>query len=234
VEDRAVCDGGGGVEGGKLGAVGAKAVKSDYQKALIGAILVVCVIAGVVAAVLYRRTLTATVTAMSWYRAVGIQEWKTVRENGWTVPPDGRTTYTRWEVRYYHTVVTGYRTVCTGTGKTRTCNSQATTRLEPVYDTKYYYDIERWIEVSKVERRGTDRAPRWPEDLDLRYGNEGAPRIGDQRPGTRYSRYVVLFHDKDGYHELDMLESMWGTFHLPGRAELDYNFVGQVVNARAL
>ena len=54
-------------------------------------------------------------------------------------------------------------------------------RQEPVYDTKYYYEIDRWTVVDAAKSSGHDQNPSWPE-LKLKDG---------QRAGSKKEYYSV-------------------------------------------
>lgn len=62
-------------------------------------------------------------------------------------------------------------------------------RREPIYDTRYAYQIERWLPDDTAWARGdAAREPAWP-----------AVRIGrNEREGARVERYVLRFTDEDG------------------------------------
>ena len=54
----------------------------------------------------------------------------------------------------------------------------------PVYDTKYYYEIERWVHDRTEESSGVNVEPYWPEyTLD-----------DDERAGTQKSEYIIAFY----------------------------------------
>ncbi len=54
-------------------------------------------------------------------------------------------------------------------------------RSEPVYATKYYYDITRWRVCDKCITSGNDRSPYW-----------GTPQIdADERKGNSYENYYI-------------------------------------------
>ncbi|HEX5726925.1 MAG TPA: zinc finger protein [Longimicrobiaceae bacterium] len=61
-------------------------------------------------------------------------------------------------------------------------------RREPVYATKYRYEIERWLPDSLAVQRGGAGDPAWPE-----------PRLGRrERLGPRTEKYVLTFRDEEG------------------------------------
>ncbi|HEX6368977.1 MAG TPA: hypothetical protein VF006_08590 [Longimicrobium sp.] len=62
-------------------------------------------------------------------------------------------------------------------------------RREPIYDTKYAYEIEKWLPDDTAWARGdAAKEPAWP-----------AVRIGrNEREGARIQRYVLRFTDGEG------------------------------------
>lgn len=54
-------------------------------------------------------------------------------------------------------------------------------RKEPVYATKYYYEIDKWTVVDTAKSSGNDQNPSWPE-----------PKLKDgQRTGAEEEHYFV-------------------------------------------
>lgn len=63
-------------------------------------------------------------------------------------------------------------------------------RSEPVYDTKYYYDIERWVYTRTAKSKGADKNPYWP----------ATSLKSNERESTKHENYVVTGYnvkDKD-------------------------------------
>lgn len=59
----------------------------------------------------------------------------------------------------------------------------------PVYDTKYYYEVERWVHTRDVTTSGTDHNPYWGEvTLSGATGDNG---VGQEREGKRSATYGV-------------------------------------------
>ncbi|MBW3570752.1 MAG: hypothetical protein KY467_06575 [Gemmatimonadetes bacterium] len=62
-------------------------------------------------------------------------------------------------------------------------------RREPVYDTKYAYQIERWLPDDTVWARGdASKEPAWP----------AVPAGRNRREGARIQRYLLRFSDGEG------------------------------------
>lgn len=82
---------------------------------------------------LWPRTYIVTVDSVTWMSTVEISKLKTRNESGWSIPAGGRLRYSRREVRKYDD------------------------DDEPVYDTRYYYEIDRWCHERDVIEQGTDK-----------------------------------------------------------------------------
>ena len=185
------------------------------------ALLVVALIAGMVM-LFTPREVTGTIVDMKWSRSVEIEEYKTVRESGWSVPSGGREvswseeihhynsvishyetktrTYTEQVLDHYEEYVSGYRDL--GNGYFEEITSQrpvyrTETRTEtyeepvyvqvPVYETKYVYDIEKWVHQTNKRTEGNDKNPYWSD-----YKCKANERIG-----SKTETYIVVVKDND-------------------------------------
>ena len=61
-------------------------------------------------------------------------------------------------------------------------------RDEPVYQTKYYYDIDRWTEVKTYETSGEDHEAYWSDEYTLE---------SDQRDTQRSEQYFTIYNETD-------------------------------------
>lgn len=59
-------------------------------------------------------------------------------------------------------------------------------RQEAVYDTKYYYEIERWFDLADYETSGSEHNAYWSNDYELQK---------NQRDTKRTERYIVHYSD---------------------------------------
>ena len=106
---------------------------------------------------------TTQIDSLEWKAIAEIQEWKSCDESGWEVP-EGATVYKEQEeIKSYKTV--GYETkyrdeeyqelvgyIWRPIYKTRTRSVPYKVAIkEPVYDTKYYYTIYRWVHLKNVQ-----------------------------------------------------------------------------------
>ncbi len=96
-------------------------------------LIAVAVIAAIF--IFWPRTYIVTVDSVTWMSTVEIEKLKTCDESGWYVPAGGRLRYSRREVREYDD------------------------DDEPVYDTRYYYEIDRWCHERDVIEQGPDKKP---------------------------------------------------------------------------
>jgi hypothetical protein len=81
-------------------------------------------------------------------------------------------------------------------------------RSVPVYKTKYYYDIDKWIKVTTADTCGKDHEPYW-KDTGLEK-NVADPAYGDRREGEHKGTYYAIFKDKKGNKQKkEYSESEW-------------------------
>lgn len=92
-------------------------------------------------------------------------------------------------------------------------------RSEPVYRTKYTYDIDRWRHSRNVRAAGRDHNPRWP-----RYNLRTKERAGDRREA-----YTVKFRSDDGKaYSRGVSLAEFPSYRQGLRATLGVNLFGQV------
>jgi hypothetical protein len=199
--------------------------RDDYKGFCLATAAVVGLALSVYLLVTYRTDAQVEVTRVSWSRAIEIQQYQTVQESAWSIPQGGRETRHYEAFHHYNHIVTGSRQVCSGTGKTQTCSTQLTYTDYPVYQTRYDYDIDRWITVRTPERHGIGHNAEWPDVSDLKEGTA----LGSERAGTRISRYTVAF-TRD--YALDITEERWRGFTPGMRAVLILNIFRQAMDVR--
>lgn len=170
------------------------------------------------------REVAATVEGKAWSRAVEVQRYRTLQEEGWSLPPEARQLRSYRAVQGHRRVLerhetrtrevservqVGTRTYACGQRdlgngyfqdvtctepryetRTRTERYQEPIyRQEPVYATKFDYEIERWLPDDTLQAAGDASAePVWPE---VRAG----PRL---REGARMETYTLRFVDAKG------------------------------------
>jgi len=73
-------------------------------------------------------------------------------------------------------------------------------RQDPIYDTKYYYEIDRWVTGRNLSTSGTDKEPFW-DDVQI---------WDDEREGDRTERYSVKVKNEENEIETLSLDySKW-------------------------
>lgn len=172
----------------------------------------------------------------SWERSVEIEEYKTFRESGWSLPAQARLAYSSTEIRSYNQVFDHYEErsrqvsyqVQDGYDVTYSDNGNGTFtehqtpkyrteyrteyyqepiyRSEPVYDTKYYYDIDRWVYGRSVDTSGSEDDPYWG-DVTLQK---------KEREGQKNEVYKVFVEvrkkDKSKIYTYSCPQSEWETY----------------------
>ena len=174
-------------------------------------------------------TRTAKVTGFEWERTVGIEEFKNVDESDWELPSNANLHEKKKEIKSYRKVLdhyetktekvsrevqdgydTHYRDLGNGqyeevrTPRYKTVYETKTYkepvyRDEPVYATKYYYDIDKWVEVRTLDTNGNDQKPIWADPTEfVTYDGESTPQYGDLREGSKRGTYYIIITDKWG------------------------------------
>lgn len=189
---------------------------------ILSVLVIVAMVWGMVA-LFSPREVSGTVIDMGWERSIEIEEYKTVRESDWSIPPGGRKvsqseelhhydsvldhyetktrTYTEQVLDHYEEYVSGYRDLGNGhfeeitsqrpvyRTETRTETYQEPVYIQvPVYQTKYVYDIDKWVHQSYKKTSGHDNAPYW-SDYECK---------DKEREGTRSESYIVVVQDESG------------------------------------
>ncbi len=183
------------------------------------------------------RDYSFDVKEMAWENSVDIEEYRTFRESDWYLPGGARLAYTAQEIRSYQSVLDHYETVTksrqvesgghydtsytdNGDGtftEHSTYVPEYTTeyyldeepvyRQEPIYDTRYYYDIDRWVHERTDTTSGKDKNTYWPEpDLNDK------ERIEDR--SSKYTMSGTLHYksfgkDKQKDKTYEIQESWW-------------------------
>lgn len=181
------------------------------------------VAAGVIAIAVPSKV-PATVTDKSWERTVQVEEYRTVEEEGWSIPDGGRERRHWREVHHYDRVLDHYETrtrdvserVRTGTesyscGKKDHGNGYFSdkTCTRPVYETRHHSETYRDPVYRRVPVYGTRyryEIERWLPERSVRAagGARDEPAWPEthlgrkEREGERKEVYTLAFRDKDG------------------------------------
>ena len=199
--------------------------KKSYKSALIGLILMILVIV-VGNWYFQPVTREGEVTGFEWEQRITVEEFQRCHDSGWNVPSGGSLVSSNREVRSYKKVLDHYETKTKKVAKKvkdgydveykdlgngqfkevkkpryKTVYEEKTYkepvyRQEPIYDTKYYYDIDRWNAITPLTTNGTDHEPKWAE-TDLPKDVQ-SPTYGDKRQGARTGKYWAVIKDDKG------------------------------------
>ena len=172
------------------------------------------------------KTKNFTLTGHYWERNINIESYETVNESDWYVPDGGRVQYTREEIKDYEPVLDHYETITKtrrvkvgshieyidngdGSFDEKTVDDygdeeyteqEPVYKDEPIYATKYYYEIERWIPKRTVSTNGYDHNPIWGEVV----------LADNEREINRGSKYYVFGYYKQGKDKkIKVNEDMW-------------------------
>jgi hypothetical protein len=196
------------------------------------------------------RSLQTTVDGVAWERYVNIEQYVTVTESDWSIPPGGRLLSQQQEIKSYQRILDRYETrtrqvseqVATGTETyvcgqrdlgngffedetcTRTLYETRTRtetyeepiyRQEPIYATKYTYEIERWVHARTASTFGTDLNPHWAV----------VSLADNEREASREAKYTVDFIDRKGnMQQYAFNETDWSTFELGKACDLVFQY----------
>ena len=190
-----------------------------------------------------------SVTSFSWNRTITVEEERTVKEDGWSVPSGGRVYDEKWEFKEYVQVIDHYETVnetktrqvlshyetVTETKTRQVISHYETTytyrdngngtytevphqepvyttetyteshqepvyvtetyveshqepvyRQDPVYDTRYYYEIDKWFKTEDYSTSGTDHNAYWSTAYTL---------DTNERDTMRSESYYIYYSD---------------------------------------
>lgn len=181
------------------------------------------------------RKKTYEVTDFNWERRIDIEDYVEVTESDWSLPAGGELIRTASEIHHYDKIFDHYEDVEVqksrevqdgydtwyedmGNGYFEEHSSprykteyyteterQAIYRDEPVYATKYYYNIWKWKVTRNVTTNGSDHNPYW-----------GEPNLsGKEREASKYESY--FFHAKDQKGNVKYFEAnydYWNTLSL--------------------
>ncbi len=171
-------------------------------------------------------TRQAFVESFRWTRSISVDEYKKCRESDWSLPSGATLVSTAEEVHHYEQVFDHYETKTKqvpyqvldgydtsfrdlGNGRSEVIKTpryrteyktetyqEAVYRQEPVYRTKYYYDIGRWKKIDSLDTRGNGQEPYWAEtSLPT---SVSSPSFGDKRQGVRSENYYVTLKPEEG------------------------------------
>ena len=175
----------------------------------------------------------AQITSKTWNRTISIEELKTFEESDWDVPYGGRVYFSQEELKGYKQEIDHYETVShqvakevfdhyeyeysdNGDGtfkenriaKYRTVYETVYEKVPvyvdvPVYDTKYYYEIDRWCHSRNENTSGeSDISPYWA-DFEL---------AQNERESGRNETYTLYLQTEKKEYTTDVSYSEWNDY----------------------
>lgn len=181
------------------------------------------------------KTFDAWVSDKTWSRSINIQELRTLKESDWSVPYGGRIYDEKQEIRDYDHIVDHYDTIehqeskeefdyyeysyiDNGDGtfdeikepiyKTVYYKTYETVPVYvdiPIYDTKYYYEIDRWCYDRTEKATGNLDNPYWPEfSLDH-----------NEREAEKSEKYTIYFETrKEKTYSINVSYQEWLEYNM--------------------
>ena len=148
---------------------------------------IILILFALIVYICYPKSASIEVTGVSWKCEVQIQELQTVKDSDWMTPNGARVYSENSEVQSYIPMGKGV--------------------LMPVYATKYYYYIERWVENRIVETSGMDKSPYYGEvELAQASGEYGT---GEEREAERTTTHIVTGKVNGEYKNLIVDDESW-------------------------
>lgn len=161
---------------------------------------------------------TLNVLDIKWERSISIEKKQVVKESDWSAPIGSRVYETKKEVYDYDEVIdywdedevvqtrtvfshNDYNYVDLGNGYfeevpvpvyiTETYTEVVKTpvyKKVPIYKTKYYYEIDKWVYCRSIDSKENDKNPYW--------GKVSLSK--DEREGSKSESYMIVATNKDG------------------------------------
>lgn len=145
---------------------------------VFGTLVILLIIAGLCTVAL-PVTFKGTVTDYRWENTIEVKRYTFCEEDDWNLPEGATLIETKREFHHMETYTIG-----------------KTVTSRPVYRTKYYYTIYRWLNVEPIVTGAHDRNIYYAEtDLPTVIND---PAEGDLIQGNRYSICYVTVLDKNG------------------------------------
>ena len=98
-------------------------------------------------------------------------------------------------------------------------------RQEPVYDTKYYYEIERWFPIDTYSSKDDDKEPYWNTEYTL---------TEKQRDTKRDELYYVHYDDGQNVVKDETDYDTWLETKIGDGYEVTYNRLGMTYKREAI
>ena len=163
----------------------------DWNSDTIHCIFIILVIVIGLFLLFFPIKYSGTVTERRWQNEIEVKRYTFCEEDDWNLPEGATLIETRREFHHMETYTIG-----------KTVSSR------PVYRTKYYYTIYRWLNVESIVTAGNDKHPYFGEtDLPTAIEN---PVEGDLIQSTRHQNCYLTVKDKKGnYYEESVNYDEW-------------------------
>ena len=91
----------------------------------------------------------------------------------------------------------------------------------PIYETKYYYEIDKWMHDRNIKTNGHDKNPYWGEFTLADKEKEG-PRT------TKYEMTGTVMDKKEKEYTFQISEQEWKTYNIGDEITVTINNLGMV------
>lgn len=175
------------------------------------AVSIIAAILGIIIFLFYPMKETITITDFSWDRTITIEEMRTEKDSGWSVPSGGRVYDESWEFKEYKQVLDHYETV--EVTKSREVISHYETDYSyvdngdgtftevaserPVYTTEYYTETEQ----QPVYREDPVYATKYYYEIDRWYDNRDYESAGEGQEPYWNTDYTLSSNERDSKRE---------------------------------
>ena len=210
----------------------------SFKERVLRSICVVLMLVTCLSFVGCNNTITTKVEDLEWKATAEIHEWKTCYESGWEVP-EGAVVYkeqeeirsykivgyeTKYKTEKYQELVGYYRPTWRPRYETRTRTvSYQVSIEEPIYATKYYYTIEKWVYLKSVHlASGHDKDYTYSDYVcgsNERVANVEYKYLVKLECDESYVSYIV---DKDTWEGLEIGQEITGGKDEYGRIKVDW------------
>lgn len=210
----------------------------EYFDVILKVVSVLAII-GVITFIFYPKKDTIKVTNLYWERNIEIEEFKTVRENDWSIPPGGRLVYSKEE--YYKTekvldhteivveeksekYVSGTKSVVKGYKDLGNGYFEEVTEYEDIYDTTHYTvtrenPVYKDVKVYKTKyyydiERWVHKTTLYESGVDNPFWPE-TNLAANERTGSRSEKYELTgINQKDKYKTYSISYDLWNTVNV--------------------
>ncbi|MBP7842782.1 hypothetical protein KA017_02140 [Candidatus Woesebacteria bacterium] len=218
---------------------------------IVGFLLIALLLWGI----FHTRTVDLTVSGVSWERTIPVEVYRTVTEEGWSIPAGGRQQSSHQKIHHYDQVLDHYETktrqvseqVQTGT-ETYVCGSRdlgngyfediecsrpvyttqhhTETYQEPVYRDEPRYQTWYTYEIEKWVNARTEKSSGASHEVYWPEYNIGS----NERVGVKTESYNVQFVDEEGETYSETLSyDEWMTFERGATYQAEVNAFGQIM-----